>query len=63
MFQTYTNKIPNLSHLKVFGSLIYVKTPQIEDDKLNTTHIATGIFLHYNTTDRAITYKNTITKH
>ena len=59
--ELYTGRRPSLSHLKVFGSLVYVKTPKIKKNKLDTDNITTGIFLHFTSTDRNVMYEDATT--
>lgn len=55
-FQIWNKQRPNLSHLRVFGSLVYVRTPGVKDGKLDTSRVHKGIFLGFSPTKRNIKY-------
>jgi len=49
-YQAWTNQRPDLSHIRTFGSLIYVKKPGVKDGKLDTSLVTKGIFLGFTPT-------------
>ena len=53
-FEHFTNRRPDLSHLRIFGSHTTVKQPRIRLNKINTTHTTTVIFLGYTAIDCTI---------
>ena len=60
-FQEYTGRIPDLSHLRVFGSRVTVGRPQGRRYKLDNTATTTGIFLGYTASNRNVWYKDDTT--
>ena len=60
-FERVTNHQPDLSQLHVFGSHVTIKQPHIRLNKLDSTHITTGIFLGYTATNRTIRFKDSTT--
>jgi hypothetical protein len=54
-YQAWFGKLPDLLHLKVFGSRVCVKRPGDRRCKLDL-HDYTGIFLGYTATDKNIRY-------
>ena len=55
-FKAWHNKRPDISHIWVFRSLLYVKTPGIKDGKLDTSRIHSGIFLGFTPSTRNVRY-------
>ena len=55
-YEAWYHHCPDLSHLKVFGSLLYVCTPGIKDGKLDTLRIYSGIFLGFTPSTRNVRY-------
>ena len=60
-FQAYTNRRPDLSHLRVFGSHVTVKQPRVRRTKLDEDHTTTGIFLGFTATNRNIWFEDSTT--
>jgi len=61
-FEAWTGTKPDLSHLKVFGSLVYSKKPGIRRGKLDTSLISKGILLGFTPTKRNAIYYDLATK-
>ena len=60
-FERFTNRRPDLSHLRIFGSHATIKQPRIRLNKLDTTHITTGIFLGFTSTNRNTWFEDSTT--
>jgi len=60
-FQRFTGRRPDLTHLRVLGSHVTVKQPQVRQSKLDATFTTTGIFLGHTATHRAIWFEDTPT--
>jgi hypothetical protein len=58
----WTGLLPNLAHLRIFGSLITARQPGKPHAKLDH-HTATGIFTGYGYTTRHIKYYDLATEH
>ena len=61
-YEAWTNQKPDLSYLKVFGSLMFVKKPSIRKSKLNTSLITKGIFLSFTLTKCNAIYYDSSTR-
>ena len=46
-FLAFTNRRPNLTHIRVFGSHVTIKQPRVGRYKLDTDHITSGIFFEF----------------
>ena len=60
-FQSWMKNKHNLSHLRAFGSLVFIRTPGVTDRKLDTSRVHQGIFLGFSTTKRNIKYLDNTT--
>ena len=61
-FEAWTSSRPDLAHLRVFGSSIYVRTPGVDDGKLDTSRMHKGIFLGFTPSKRNVKYFDLETK-
>ena len=43
-YQRYTNRIPDLSHVRIFGSRFTAKQPRVRCYKIDPGHTTTGMF-------------------
>ena len=60
-FQEYTGRVPDLSHLRTFGSRVTVGRPQGRRYKLDNTATTTGVFLGYTSSNQNVWYKDDTT--
>ena len=60
--EAWNNNKPDLSHLRVFGSILYAKKPVIRRGKLDTLLVTRCILLGYTSTSRNAIYHYAITK-
>lgn len=61
-YEAWTKSKPDISHLRVFRSTIYVKTPGVDDGKIDTSRVYKGIFLGFTASKRNVKYYNIQTK-
>jgi len=57
-FEAFTNRFPDLPHIRVFFSHVTVKQPRIQLTKLDTTHSTKGVFLYFAATHRIIWFED-----
>ena len=60
-YQKFTGRRPDLTHTCIFGSHVTVKQPRVRQNKLDTTHTTTGIFLGLTSINRTIWLKDNTT--
>jgi hypothetical protein len=61
-YEMYTGIIPDLSHLRVFGSHVSIKWPSERIYKLGDNHVTAGIFLGFTATNRNIIFKDSMSQ-
>ena len=61
-FEAWTGHKPDLSHLRMFGSLMHAKKPGMCRGKLDTPLTSKGILLGFTSTNRNAIYYDTSTK-
>ena len=61
-YEAWTNKKPDLSHLRVFSSIMHAKKPGIRKGKLDTSLITKGMRLGYTHTRRNATRHDAVTR-
>lgn len=55
-FEAWNNSRPNVSHLRVFGSLLCIQTPGAKDGKLDTFCVHEGMFVGFAASSRNVRY-------
>jgi len=54
LFERFTSRRLDLSHIRVFGSHVIMKQPRVHRYKLDKNHTTTGTFIIYTSTDRTV---------
>ena len=58
LFQVFTNRRPDLTHIRVFSSYVTIKQARVRCYKLDTDHTTSGIFLGFSSTNRLIWFED-----